>query len=471
MRAWLGTDRGRSWLVALGCYVCLLITYGVVAGTERLTEHTPYNHFALLAEAWLDGRLDLGKDPPDYAHGNDFAHYGDKWYVPFPALPAALLLPLVYFAGSAERVRDGQFFVWLAPLGPVLLFFALEKLRRLGRSERSRLTNLGLSLGFALGSVYFFTAVQGTVWFAAHVVAVALAAAYVLFAIDARRPVWAGLMLGLAYWTRAPLLFAAPLFVFEAWRASRASAETKAGNGSSAASLESGDGPSGVGSAAEARRLTGAVSFWQRCRVAWAQTDVRRFSARCALFALPLAVCFGLSLLHNQARFDDPFDVGYRHLQVAWHARISKWGLFHYHYLAKNLAVVLTSLPWIEPLRINAHGVALWLTTPMYLYLLCARRRRPGYAAMLVTAACVGVPALFYQNTGWMQFGYRFSNDYAVFLFCGLALCGRRLGPLFWALTLWAVLVNAFGAVTFDRARYARFYYQQPSQGSLHQPD
>src|SRR4029078_1172959 len=50
----------------------------------------------------------------------------------------------------------------------------------------------------------------------------------------------------------------------------------------------------------------------------------------------------------NAARFGDPFEVGYRYLRVAWHARIEKWGLFSYHYLARNLGVLVTSLPWLR---------------------------------------------------------------------------------------------------------------------------
>jgi len=425
MRVWLANERVRTWLWALACYWVLLGVYAAVAGSARLTDHTQYNHFALLAEAWLHGRLDLGGAPPDYAGSNDFSQYDGKWFVPFPAFPAALLLPLVYLAGSAELVRDGQFFVWLAPIGPALCFLILEKLRVLGRSDRTRWENLALTFSLGLGSVYFFTAVQGTVWFAAHVVAVALGAGYLLFAIDAQRPFWSGLCLGLGYWSRSTLLFGAPFFLFEAWRVYR----------------------------------RGAEPSWSR----WAKA--------CACFALPLVLCFGLSLWHNFARFDDPFEVGYRYLQIAWQGRIEKWGLFHYHYLAKNLGVMLTSLPWIEPLRINAHGLALWLTTPVYLYLLWPREPRAGYAGLLATAACIGIPALFYQNTGWMQFGYRFSNDYALFLFVALALSRRRLSWHFWALSVWAVAINSFGAATFDRSRYIRYYYQQASQETLYQPN
>jgi hypothetical protein len=437
------SERGRRWITALGAYVFLLIVYAATAGRERLTAHTQFNHFAVLAEAWLNGTLDLGKDPPDHAQSNDFALYDGKWYVPFPALPAVLLLPLVKLAGSADRVRDGQFFLWLAPLGPVLLLLALETLRERGRWQGSLLTSLALALGFGLGSVYFFTAVQGTVWFAAHVVAVACVAAYVLCAIDARHPWLAGLMLGLGYWSRAPVLFAFPFFLLEAARTCRSD----------------GEAPSSQ------------ASGTSRLLVVLRGTDLRRLVRLTLAFSAPLALAFALSLLHNAARFDDPFDVGYKHLQIAWQGRIAKWGLFHYHYLAKNLGVVLTSMPWIEPFRINAHGLALWVTTPVYLYLLWPKRTRPGYGALIVTAAAVGIPALFYQNTGWMQFGYRFSNDYAIFLFCALALCGRRLGPLFWALTLIAIGVNAFGAVTFDRPAYSKLYYMQPSQGTLYQPD
>jgi hypothetical protein len=443
MRAWLVSDRGRRWVTALSCYVVLLIIYAVFAGRERLTNHTQFNHFALQAEAWLHGRLDLGGQPPDHAQSNDFALYRGKWYVPFPALPAALLIPLVAFAGSADRVRDGQFFLWLAPLGPTLLFFALERLRARQRHPTSLLTCAGLAIGFGLGSVYFFTAVQGTVWFAAHVVAVALMAAYVLCSIDARSPWLAGALLGLGYWSRSPVLFAMPLFLLEAVRACRIDAEPPASE----------------------------ASGLQRLLATLRQTDFRRLFRLSVAFAIPIALLFGLSLVHNAARFDDPFDVGYQHLQIAWQGRITKWGLFNYHYLAKNLGVILTSLPWTDPLRVNAHGLALWVTTPAYLYLLWPNKPNVGFAALLLTAACVAVPGLLYQNTGWMQFGYRFSNDYAVFLFCALALSGRRLGPLFWGLTAIAIAINAFGALSFDRPQYARYYYVQPSQAALYQPD
>ncbi len=439
-------ERGRRHLWAIGLYGLVLLVYLLTAGKQRLVEHTPFNHFALLAEAWLDGRLDLGGPPPDYAQGNDFARYHGRWYVTFPALPALLILPFVKIAGSAERVRDAQFFIWLAPLGPTLLFAILERLRELGRTLRSRRENLMLAGCFAFGSVYYFTAVQGTVWFAAHVVAVACCGGYLLASLQARHPWLAGLMLGLGFWARAPVLFAFPVFLAEALAS--CSREPPASDAS---------GP--------------ARGWPRRLAAAWSRVDGAALSRRLAAFTVPIAALGLLAMLHNYARFDHPFDFGYHHLQVAWSRRIDRWGLVHLHYLPRNLGVILTSLPWLDPLRVNVHGLALWLTTPLYLFVIWPGKTRPGFGIWLLAAAAVSWPTLFYQNTGWQQFGYRFSNDYALMLFVALALTTRRWGALVGALAVWGLLINTFGALTFDRARYSRYYYSEPSQRQLYQPD
>ncbi|MET0793857.1 MAG: hypothetical protein ABW061_20225 [Polyangiaceae bacterium] len=415
--------RKRRLVIACSVYLATTFIYFLFADRAVVHGHTPWNHFALLADAWRHGRLDLGGPPPSYTGNNDFSRFDGKWYVVFPPFPALLLLPVVALAKGPEAVADGQFFLWLAGLAPALLFLGLEKLRRFGRSSVSELSNVGLTLTFAFGSVYFFSVEQGTVWFAAHVVGAVLSAAYLLFALEAERPWLAGLALGLGFATRTPLLFAAPLFVLEALRTSRTHL---------------------------ARSLVG--------------------------FATPIAAVLLLTLLHNQRRFGDPFEVGYRYLGIAWQQRIEKWGLFSYHYLAKNLGVVLTSLPFSTPsgptrFQINLHGLALWLTTPLYLWLIWPKRAALPQRALWLTVLCVALPTLLYQNTGWLQFGYRFSNDYAVFLFALLAVGGYRFGRLFQAAAVLAVLINAFGAWTFGRPEYAAYYFQDNTQRIVYQPD
>jgi hypothetical protein len=65
---------------------------------------------------------------------------------------------------------------------------------------------------------------------------------------------------------------------------------------------------------------------------------------------------------------------------------------------------------------------------------------------------------LLYQNSGYQQFGYRFSNDYIVFLILLLAVGGQRFGRVFKLLLILAAAINLFGAITFDR--YPQFSYE-----------
>jgi hypothetical protein len=107
----------------------------------------------------------------------------------------------------------------------------------------------------------------------------------------------------------------------------------------------------------------------------------------------------------------------------------------------------------------------------MYLWLLFARRWSALSRTLLLCVALVALPTLFYQNSGWLQFGYRFSNDYAVFLFALLALGGWHLRRGVLLLALCGVLVSTFGALSFGRPEYARYYFAEPSQRVLYQPD
>ena len=81
---------------------------------------------------------------------------------------------------------------------------------------------------------------------------------------------------------------------------------------------------------------------------------------------------------NNRRCFDNPFEFGHRYLSIHRRARIDRWGLFSYHYLARNLGIALTSLPYLgtpnAPFQVNGHGLALWVTSPFYLWALWPRR-------------------------------------------------------------------------------------------------
>ena len=80
-----------------------------------------------------------------------------------------------------------------------------------------------------------------------------------------------------------------------------------------------------------------------------------------------------------------------------------------------------------------------------------ATETRAPTCPLWLTVAAVALPTLFYQNSGWFQFGYRFSLDYTAFLFVLIAVGGRQLGRIGRVLVVVGIVINLFGAVTFAR--------------------
>ena len=436
--------KAQRWRLALLLYLVLTAVYAVMLPRQLWSQHTPFNHYALQAEAWLGGSLGLPGQPPGYTGNNDFARYNGIHYVSFPPGPALLIAPAVALSGSAEKVADGRFFLWFSALGPALFWLLLEALRRDGRVHLSERHNWLLAATLGLGTVYWFCAVQGTVWFAGHVVAMAALCAYLLCSVRARFPLLAGLSLAFAVGTRPSMALAVPFFVHEWLHACRS--PSCAADKSTTVSPAT--GPLGDFDSARGKRL--AVPF---------------------IAALLVGAC--LLMWHNWARFDSPFVFGHRHLTVVWRKRIDEWGLFSLHYLGRNLAIMLTSLPfWSKQgLQVNGHGLALWLTTPIYLWALWPRRTSSTFWVCAASAAAMALTVLLYQNSGWLQFGYRFSNDFAPLLLMMVALSGHRLTRGFWALALWGVAINAFGALTFGNPDYRHRYFIDTSQRIIQQPD
>jgi len=433
------------YLIATSIY--LLVSW------NRLAAPTENNHFIHLAAAWLDGRLDLGPEPPGT---NDWACFDEetrarctssrsgseesrRYYVSFPPFPAVVALPAVAIFGL--ELHDALFFGLFAGLAPALLYLVLRRLRESGESGRTRRDDLLLVAFFAFGTVYFFTAVQGTVWFVAHLLACALMGLYLLAAMDGRRPFWAGLAIGCLLATRPSTLLLSFFFAIEALRPA----------------LRRDDGT--LPSRPSARELLGALF----------SAGTRR---RYALFSLPILAIGSLLALHNYVRFGDPSEYGHRFLMIRWIDRIEEWGLFGYHYLARNLTAHFTSLPWFGEappyLTISRHGLALWIVSPALLYLLYPVRMSLRVIALLAAILPVFFLDLLYQNTGWVQFGPRFILDWLPLGIVALAMMGRRFGKLFTALVLISIVVSSFGAITFDR--HPVFYDDDRTQERFFQP-
>ncbi|HET9598221.1 MAG TPA: hypothetical protein VFP65_21720 [Anaeromyxobacteraceae bacterium] len=399
---WL-RDHQLEILLLLGSFAVLAAFSG-----PRFFRQSHAPHFIYQADAWLHGQLHLRVRPPD---DNDWARVGSRWYVSFPPGPALLMLPGVALFGF--QYVDVSFTVFFAAVNVLLVFVVLERLRRTGESARTRAENASLALLFAFGTVSFSCSVRGEVWYTAEVLGVTGTCLYLLAAHRARAPLLAGLAWSFAAITRTPLVFSAAFFA----------AEVVAGGGS----LRE-----------QARRPATWVD-----RVRWGK--VARFAAGAA----PLLL---LAAWLNWTRFGSPADFGHAHF---WNNRVNadiqRHGLFSLHYLERQLHAAFTRLPHLEGGRLayDPDGMSLFLTTPLLAMLLWPRARPRLHLPLWLTVAATALPGFLYQNTGYVQFGYRFSLDYTPYLFLLLALGGRPMRRGFWALGAAGVAVNTWGAVAF----------------------
>ena len=168
--------------------------------------------------------------------------------------------------------------------------------------------------------------------------------------------------------------------------------------------------------------------------------------------AVPLVLAVGALLLYNYARFGDPRDFGYLNENVAdaLAAKLHTYGQFNLRYLPKNFwAMWLAGPQWNEERNFwqpDPEGMSLLLTTPALIYLIRARGRSLLVWGGWLSLVLLLIPLLLYYNTGWWQFGYRFSLDFMVPVMVLLAVAVRRRPT--WPmrlLILTGVVVNLYG--------------------------
>jgi hypothetical protein len=449
------------WLTPLILFLCSLIGFSLVSW-NYLSSPSDYRHFAFQAEAFLAGQAELLTSPPNQ---NDWASYSEyellsgevvqgTWYnwderkfltledemmileleeiqpqdrgrgretrhyfVSFPPGPAVLMMPFVAIWGT--QINDIWFTLFFASLNIALMYILLRRLSLGGRTARSPGDNLWLSTMMGFGTVYLFCAIRGEVWYTGLIVGITFTLLYFLASMDGKRPLWAGLFLAFAFATRAPLLFTAFLF------------------------------PAFVLFPGGKFRRTG-----------WPEA-IKKIALFCII---PLIV--GVSLLcFNYARFGQVQEFGHSFLANGELTRVRDYGLFNYHFLGRNLAAAFTLVPRLQPYEpyvlISNHGMSLLLTTPVFCYLFkgLPKEYREDVFWHRLCWACVlilAVPHFLYQNTGWEQFGYRFSLDYTPFLVALLALGRFPQTRVFRILIVVGIAVNLFGGITFQR--FPEFY-------------
>jgi hypothetical protein len=468
------SDPGHDLATSTTIGTALAVTVGIVLALVafaiyRLTYADRfYDHFVWQAAAFLEGEAAIRYPVATSAEriGNwyfqDVLPVGridgiDRGLIPFPPLPALLLVPFV--AAYGLDADDQLLFTFLAAIDVAICWWMIGRLRVSG------VVRLGTTLFFAFGTVFWYTAQNTTTWYQAHIVAVGLtmlAVGLALGADDERqraatlggdtpatprrglfdpRATASGLLLGLAATARLTVILAAPFFL-----------------------------------------LVGPGRGWWR----------RGWSVLVGA-AIPVLAL----LVYNVATTGQAFHPAYDHLYqlearmytgLGYHA---EWAAEDPRYLPQNLGIMLLSAPEILPDRLRDTlgfldeplctepgagrglferacplalprdtGMSVLLTSPAYLLAIPAlfdRTRRRIVLAALLAIALVSVANLMHFSQGWVQFGYRFSNDTVPFALVLVAIGFARLVdgssrprwalPLATGLIVVSVAINWWGVV------------------------
>jgi len=402
-------------VVGLGLILACLVLYQL----SRPGYQTIYNHFAWQASAWLEGHASI-LYPVAGPAGNDYfndvipvvdgaGNASGRGLIPFPPLPALVLLPFVALWGLA--VDQASLAILIGALDVAVAFWLLGRL-----PVRPAVRNL-LTVFVGTGAALWYAASLGSTWYFAHVVAVGLALGAVGLALDAEareaerppgeprpwldgRQVAAGFLIGLAATSRLTVIFGFPFLVL----------------------------------------VGGGGSWWRRGASAGIGA------------AIPVVGLVAYTLAATGEPFSPVYEALYRYEVLAYPelGYNGAWALQDLRYIPQNLGVMLLGVPAVMPpcepgavreawsasgcswLVPDQRGMSFLLASPAYLLALPALallRDRRVLGSLLATLAIATVNLMHFSQ-GWVQFGYRFSLDFAPFLLVALALGTERfLGP------------------------------------------
>jgi len=376
-------------------------------------QHDYFNYFSHLADAFLHGRLYL-TDPPSTFE--ELIKVGNKYFLIYPPMPAVLLMPYVAVLGVSFDHVSVSFLIGSLNIAVVYLI-----MRRLTEKEDIR---VWMSVLFGFGTIHWYLATVGSVWYFAHIAATAFLLTAVLVTFTIRKPFLIGLLLGAAYWSRLPTVLSLPFFVImlsDVWLLPK--------NG---------------------------AGVLKRVRL----RPLLLLGAGVGIFIL-------LNFLYNFLRFGSVFDVAYVKQSIyPAKEQISPWfnkGLFDLSYIPYHLRILfleppvfMSTWPYVIPSKI---GLSILITTPAFIFALFAGIRSKlslaCWSAILPTAFLIFIKS----GTGWTQFGYRYALDFYPFLLILTMMgIGRELKWYHKALIIAGVLVNLWGVLFINKFEWFKAY-------------
>ncbi len=417
----------KTLLILIGLFVAAFLVYMATGDGHP----TAYDYYVRLADAFLHGRLYL-TDNPSWLNELVPNPAGFGWYVVYPPFPAVLMTPLVAVFGlNLNQTLFGIFFA--AATVPLAYLVARDVSKRKQPQEpnpKQYRTSIWFAALFGFGTLFWYLASLGSVWLIAQVIS-----AFFLFLalheqFNKNRPLLIGLLVGASFWCRLPTALA--IFFF-------------------------------AGMAISQQQTQGLISKFKSALPTLAK------------LAIGMAVFVLADFAYNYVRFGTIFDVGYWMIPGVMDEPWFSNGHFSLLYIQENLKPFLTGLPALTGtapfIQFPMSGMAIWFTTPAFLFVLKDPFKVPIYALRQKSKlnyiksqikdpltwwswlAVFCIAAIIFTNaaTGW-GFGYRYAMDFYPFLFV-LAVKGMGTNLKWYhkLLIIAGIAINAWGVLAINK--------------------
>jgi len=489
-------ERGRVITICIALFAFTLLVYWTLG-----PQNTVYPHQVNQANNLIHGHVDLLPQYTIFAENVERSLYdgegfcyppgdpqistvpnarisaGCKTYLMYSPGPAFLAVPAVAVWGNSLN-QTLLSVLFGAATAPIVFLIA-------ARFSSKALTRFLLTVLMMFGTVLWYVASNGGVWYFAHTTATFFIFAAIYFTLAKPQPLFAAAMLGAAFLCR-PTMIASGLFFVIAF-----------------------------------------IPLWLRKPEENGGRWGLNFSP-IARFAAGLAPFLAIEGVFNYLRFDTPFETGYGYTEQAFQdfqKPLYTHGLFDIRYMPKHPRILLEAMPVFTkpgdpcdtsascaPVIPSQNGLAIWVTTPAFLMTVftgVTDRRIVRIGLALIAAACVyllvramsnvvtdewvtadvppfafellpfwgmiGVAVFFsirnrdllvaacwgaiiplalaisyFAATGWAQWGYRYGLDFTPFLWLLVARhISDNLKAWHVALIVAAVAVNLFGILCF----------------------
>lgn len=314
-------------------------------------------------------------------------------------MPAILAVPLVAVFGQAFPQTTLAYFLGA---GLVLLTHQLSL-----QISKSYSLAIWSSLLAGAGSIVWFLSSVGSSWYLGQITAAFFLTAALVETFGQKRAFYIGVLVGAAFLSRVHLILTVPFFGF----------------------------------------------FLVK----------KNWKKSLTLFALGLLPFVIFNFSYNWIRFGTVLDKGYLLIPGLFTEPWYQKGLFHLVYLPRHLKVILTALPLVQSsfpyLKPSWAGLAIWLTTPAFIYSLRAPIKQAVVKLSWLTIGLICLVIFSHGTTGFSQFGYRFAVDFYPFLFFltikGVAQTGLRWHH--WILLVLGVMVNLWGVIWINHFGWVSF--------------